>query len=146
MQTTQPNGNTYTGTYTGIVTEKLAESKAFYVDLLGFNILFENENYIQLQAAEGSAPEIGLMRLTPDNNPDNLWEVYPGQGIFYVLMVEDVDTLYEQLPTDKLNLIHAPKDEEWGERHFMFRDPNGLIMSISQAIEPSEAFKQAYMV
>jgi catechol 2,3-dioxygenase-like lactoylglutathione lyase family enzyme len=39
----------------GIVTEKLAETKAFYTNILGFGITFENEFYLLLHTPNHEA-------------------------------------------------------------------------------------------
>ncbi len=36
------------------------------------------------------------------------------------------------------------KSEKWGQRHFITKDPNGLLVDVIQNVPPSEEFVQQY--
>ena len=36
------------------------------------------------------------------------------------------------------------RDEPWGQRHFLFRDPAGTLLDIVQLIPPSSEYTAAY--
>ena len=51
------------------------------------------------------------------------------EGIWLAFEVEDVDAEYERL--GKVLPIHtAIRDEPWGERHFVVRDPSGASVNV----------------
>jgi uncharacterized glyoxalase superfamily protein PhnB len=55
--------------------------------------------------------------------------------------VDDVDAVYEQARAAGAEITEAPTDQEYGERRFMARDPEGHAWSISQvirAVEPED--------
>jgi uncharacterized glyoxalase superfamily protein PhnB len=55
--------------------------------------------------------------------------------------VEDVDAVFERARAAGAEITEEPSDQEYGERRFMCRDPEGHAWSISQLIsvrEPEE--------
>jgi len=36
------------------------------------------------------------------------------------------------------------KSEEWGQRHFMLRDPHGLTLDILEATDPTEEYTKDF--
>lgn len=50
------------------------------------------------------------------------------------MTVEDVDAVYEQAKAAGAEITQEPADQEYGERRFMCRDPEGHGWSISQPI------------
>ena len=49
----------------GVLTEKIAESKAFYTNKLGFGVTFENEFYLLLHTPDRSADISFLLPILP---------------------------------------------------------------------------------
>ncbi len=45
---------------------------------------------------------------------------------------------------DGVELAQELRDEEFGQRHFMAVDPNGLLVDVYQPIPFSDAFAAAY--
>jgi len=43
-----------------------------------------------------------------------------------------------------LPIVLDLKSEEWGQRHFIVEDPNGILIDVIQNIEPSAEFKEEY--
>ena len=58
--------------------------------------------------------------------------------------VEDVDRLYEELRGAGLPILRDICDEEFGQRHFITADPNGVLIDIIKPIPPSAAFAAQY--
>ncbi len=114
----------------GIVTPRLAESKAFYTRHLGFGVTFENDFYLLLHAPDGKTEISFLLPEHPSQQP-LFRKAFGGEGVYLTLEVEDVDALYEDLK-EKLPIEIALRDEPWGDRHFAVVDPNGLGIDIVQ--------------
>ena len=55
------------------------------------------------------------------------------------LEVADVDREYNRLKKEGLPMLLDLKSEEWGQRHFITKDPNELLIDVIQNIPPSEA-------
>ena len=65
-------------------------------------------------------------------------------GVSLALEVEDVDAAYSRF-RDREDLVTHIADEEYGQRHFMCVDPNGVLVDVGMPIEPSDAFKAEYL-
>lgn len=112
----------------GIVTEKLAESKAFYRDVLGFAVAFENEFYLLMRSPGGEH----LSFLLPDHpSQQSLFhKSFEGQGIYLTLEVDHVDDELERISRLGVPLAVGLRDEPWGDRHFAIVDPNGVAIDV----------------
>ncbi|HVK46629.1 MAG TPA: VOC family protein [Pseudobacter sp.] len=109
----------------GIITSKLAESKAFYTKVLGFDVVFENEFYLLLNAPGGHANLSFLLPNHPSQQP-LFRKAFQGQGIYLTIEVEDVDKLYAVIKKKGVPIKIELRDEPWGDRHFAIEDPNGV--------------------
>lgn len=110
----------------GIVTEKLTETKTFYVDKLGFGVVWEADWFLLLSTPNG-ADTIGF--LTP-NHPTQAIEhfrrPFTGAGVYFTIEVDDVDALYTDFQQRGIDIELSLRSEEWGDRHFVVVDPNGI--------------------
>lgn len=113
----------------GIVTAKLAETKAFYTDTLGFGVTFENEFYLLLHTPNREAEISFLLPNHPSQQP-LFQQPFQNQGMYLTIEVEDVDTLYKALKKKGVALQIDIRDEPWGDRHFAIQDPNGIGIDI----------------
>jgi len=124
--------------YAVIQTEKLQESIRFYRDYFGFQIVFESDWYASLKLEEGGLPfELALLDYSHETIPAGFRR--PAGGMFLNFEVEDVDSEYERLVVEgKLPLERGLRDEDFGQRHFIISDPNGILIDIIKIIPPSE--------
>jgi len=121
----------------GILTEKLAETKKFYTEVLGFGVGFENEFYLLLHTP-GKGEEISfLLPNHPTQNPF-FHKPYKGEGMYLTIEVEDVDKLYEEIKKKGIKIQVEIRDETWGDRHFAIQDPNGIGIDIVRYTAPEE--------
>lgn len=120
----------------GIITDKILETKAFYQEYLGFDVVFENEFYVLLQTPGGHAQ---LSFLLPNHpSQQTLFQTpFQGQGMYLTIEVEDVDTLYAQLRAKEVEIKIAIRDEPWGDRHFAIQDPNGIGIDLVKYTAPN---------
>lgn len=121
----------------GIVTQKLAESKAFYTDVLGFGVFFENDFYLLLNTPDGSMAISFLLPDHPSQQP-LFQKPFTGQGMYLTIEVEDVDKIYQELKKKGVDIKIDIRDEPWGERHFAIQDPNGIGIDIVKYSPPAE--------
>ncbi|QEC46034.1 glyoxalase [Pseudobacter ginsenosidimutans] len=109
----------------GIITEKLAATKAFYTEILGFGITFENEFYL-LMHTPGHTSELSFLLPNHPSQQPLFQTAFGGQGVYLTIEVDDVDTLYEEMKKKNVEIMIGIRDEPWGDRHFAIRDPNGV--------------------
>jgi catechol 2,3-dioxygenase-like lactoylglutathione lyase family enzyme len=121
----------------GIVTPKLAESKAFYTNLLGFGVTFENEFYLLLHTP-GREAEISFLLPDHPSQQPFFHKPYLAQGMYLTIEVEDVDKLYAELKKKGATIKIDIRNEPWGDRHFAIQDPNGIGIDIVKYSPPAQ--------
>lgn len=129
---TQAQNNTKTNKMklnAGIVTSKLAESRAFYTNVLGFGVTFENDFYLLLHTPDR---ETEISFLLPDHPSQQalFHKPFNGTGIYLTIEVEDVDKVYKEIKQKGIEIKIDIRDEPWGDRHFAITDPNGVNIDI----------------
>lgn len=125
--------------YPVILTEKIAETSAFYCQHLGFAKSFEADWYVSL--ATKTVPMFELALLQPGHASIPVPLHQPTANLILNFECEDVAAAYQKLiREDQLPCLLDLRDEPWGQRHFITRDPNGILIDIIQPIPPSEEF------
>ena len=109
----------------GIITNKLAETKKFYVQKLGFEITFESEWFLLLNTPGGECSIAFMLPKHPTQKPIFQSE-FGGKGVFITIEVANVDAEYEKVKKLGIPIEVEIRDEEWGDRHFAVVDPNGI--------------------
>jgi catechol 2,3-dioxygenase-like lactoylglutathione lyase family enzyme len=124
-----------------LLCSDINESRSFYVDALGFEVLYDRpaENFLYLSL---SGAEIMLEQLpvTPDH--DGFWltgrlEVPYGRGINFQIEVENVYELYDRLAPSQWPIFRSI-EEKWyrinateaGNRQFLIQDPDGYLLRL----------------
>lgn len=121
----------------GIITDKIRETKIFYLDNLGFEVVFENEFYLLLQTPGGQAQLSFLLPDHPTQQP--LFQAsFQGRGMYLTIEVEDVDQLYAEVRSKNVPIQIELRDEPWGDRHFAIQDPNGIGIDLVRYTAPNE--------
>jgi uncharacterized glyoxalase superfamily protein PhnB len=105
--------------------------------------VFDIDWYIQMQADHDENVQIAFVAKDHPSVPQG-FAVAP-QGVVITLEFDDVDSVYERARELKLPIAQELRDEEWGQRHFMVEDPNGLLVDVVKMIEPSAEFVENYL-
>ena len=116
----------------------LDKSLAFYVDLLGFSILYDRPEdrftYLDRGGAElmleEYAPGARMLAKAPFERPY-------GRGINFQIRVEDADALHAAVVSAGLP-VFLPLEERWyrrddieiGTRQFIVEDPDGYLLRL----------------
>jgi catechol 2,3-dioxygenase-like lactoylglutathione lyase family enzyme len=113
---------------TNICSDDLQKSKTFYTALLGLKVKFESDWYVQLSTPEDTDIEYGIIQrdhpLVPkeyQNSPN---------GMYVTFVVSNVDETYQKAIAIQAPIIQEPKNEFYGQRRFLTRDPNGCLLDI----------------
>lgn len=109
----------------GIITEKLAETKKFYTEVLDFGITFENEFYLLMHTPNKSS-EISFLLPNHPSQQALFQKPFKGEGMYLTIEVDDVDSLYQTLKKKGVTIKIDLRNEPWGDRHFAIQDPNGV--------------------
>ncbi|CEN51796.1 VOC family protein [Capnocytophaga canis] len=119
----------------GIITKKLAETKAFYTEILNFGVSFENEFYLLLHTPNQEAEISFLLPNHPSQQPI-FQKPFQNQGVYLTIEVENVDEVYKELKNKNIPIEIELRNEPWGDRHFAIKDPNGIGIDIVTYTKP----------
>lgn len=122
----------------GIITHKLTETKAFYTEILGFGVTFENEFYLLLHTP-GREAEISFLLPDHPSQQPLFHQAFQGQGMYLTIEVDDVDEIYKALKQKGVQIVIDIRNEPWGDRHFAIQDPNGIGIDIVKYSPETEA-------
>ncbi|MER6005676.1 VOC family protein [Nonomuraea angiospora] len=132
-----------TSFYPVICTARLQESRDFYTGLLGFETTSEADWYVSLRRPGTPSYELALL----DHTHPTLPEAYraPVRGLLLNFEVADVDAEWERLVVGAgLTAELALRSEDFGQRHFIVADPNGVLIDVITPIAPSAEYAGQY--
>ena len=128
--------------YPVIMTDRVAETARFYVDNFRFVSRFDSGWYVHLQSSEDERVNIAVLQGDHETVPaEGRGRV---SGLLINFEVADVDAEYERARAAGLPILLALRDEEFGQRHFITRDPSGVLVDVIKPIPPSAAFAAQY--
>jgi len=101
-----------------IRSDQPAQTRDFFVDLLGLEV----------------AMDMGwIMTLASPSNPSAQITIVGGDDMAapgITVEVADVDEVHAKAVARGFEIAYPLRDEEWGVRRFMLRDPNGTVVNV----------------
>lgn len=128
--------------YPLIQVEDVLATAAFYKEHLGFHALFESDWYVHLQNKEDESVNLAVLRHDHETIPAEAQGVT--RGTILTFEVDDVDAHNERLIAADVPVVQELRDEPHGQRHAIYRDPNGILIDVITPIPPSEEFAKDY--
>ena len=128
--------------YPVICTGKIQESRDFFTHNFDFETTFEADWYVSLVSKNNPNYELALLDYHHSSLPENFRK--PAKGVLINFEVSNVDEEYERLKIKDVPIVLDLKSEEWGQRHFIAVDPNGILIDVIQNIQPSEEIAEQY--
>lgn len=104
-----------------IKSKLLDESRAFYVDLLGFKVGMDMGFIVTLVSPSNPTAQISLLHDTEEASTP-----YAHLSI----EVGNVDEIHKRAVERGLKIIYPLTDEPWGVRRFCVADPNGTVLNV----------------
>ena len=101
-----------------IRSDRPAETRDFFVDLFGFEVAMDL-GWVKTVASP-SNPSVQITIVGDDD--------MAAPGI--TVEVTDVDAVHAKAVEWGLEIDYPLRDEEWGVRRFMLRDPSGTIVNV----------------
>ncbi|MBY4947356.1 VOC family protein [Cupriavidus respiraculi] len=131
-----------TSFYPVIMTGDVAGTAAFYQRHFGFQALFSADWYVHLQSREDAGVNLAIL----DGQHHTIPEVGRSRasGVILNFEVDDPDAVYRDLQAAGLPILLTLRDEDFGQRHFITADPNGVLIDVIKPIPPSAEFAAAY--
>lgn len=115
-----------------ISSERLQESRDFYVDLLGMEVASETDWYVKLVSPLDPALELGIIQRNHPLLPAD-WRGAP-VGMYLSFSVDNVDDFHARAVVRGLPIVQPPRDEFYGQRRFLTRDPDGSLVEICSPV------------
>lgn len=109
-------------------------SARFYESHFGFTRIFNSDWYIQLRATADHPFEIALIAQDHDSIPKPAQG--PSRNVILSLYVEDAAAEHERAKAAGVTIVQALRDEEFGQRHFIAVDPDGILVDVITPIGP----------
>ncbi|WP_431047163.1 VOC family protein [Streptomyces sp. P1-3] len=133
-----------TSFYPVIGTAKLQASRDFYTRLLGFETTFEADWYVSLRRPGDPGYELALLDHTHPTIPKG--HRVPARGLLLNFEVEDVDAEWDRLVTrEGIPPVLELRSEDFGQRHFIVPDPNGVLIDVITPIVPTAEYSEQYV-
>jgi catechol 2,3-dioxygenase-like lactoylglutathione lyase family enzyme len=101
-----------------IRTDRSAETRDFFVGLLGFEVAMDMDWVVTVASPDD--PSIQITIISGDDM------AAPGISV----EVADVDAVHAKALERGYEIAYALRDEEWGVRRFMLREPSGTIVNV----------------
>jgi catechol 2,3-dioxygenase-like lactoylglutathione lyase family enzyme len=133
-----------TSFYPVMCTARPSESDRFYRELFGFRATFGSDWYVSLERPGPAPVELALL----DHRHPTLPEGYrvPARGLVLNLEVEDIDAEWERLVMGAgLEPALGLRSEDFGQRHFIVADPNGVLVDVITPIAPSAGYADQFV-
>jgi uncharacterized glyoxalase superfamily protein PhnB len=131
-------------TYPLITVNELKPSRDFFIKHFGMTVLFEASWVAILSADSGGSIALGLMTADHPSTPPGP-ETFNGRGMIVTVQVESAADAYATLKSQGAAIDYPLRDEPWGQRRFMTRDPSGIKIDVVEQIEPSAGFWDRYI-
>lgn len=130
-----------TSYYPVLITSEVAATTAFYTRHLGFSPAFESDWYVHLQSTEDPGVNLAILEAGHPTLPAS---DMPLSGVILNFEVDDVDSVYARAQAEGWTILKPIMDEDFGQRHFIARDPSGTLIDVIKPIPPSADFAKMY--
>jgi lactoylglutathione lyase len=117
-----------------LFVESLDDAKAFYADVFGLALLFEDQNSAVFRF-DGFL--INLLKIPAARSlvaPEAVARPDAGSRFQFTIPVDNVDEMCKELEARGVKLLNGPMDRPWGIRTASFKDPGGHIWEIAQPL------------
>ena len=108
------------------VTDKLAETKAFYTEKAGFTITHDLDGYLSVHYGDEDGPELAFA--ASETEVMGKLPLFRGEGIIVSIPTPNADRKATEMASHGVKLMGEPETRPWGWRSFMTADPNGVIL------------------
>lgn len=132
-----------TSYYPVLMVSDVRETAAFYARHLRFRPLFESDWYVHLQSREDEGVNLGLVSSDHETIPQGSRGA--ASGLLLNFEVEDPDAVHAEMAAAGLPILLPIRDEPFGQRHFIVRDPNGVLIDVIKPIPPAPEFAAQFV-
>lgn len=128
--------------YPVIQTDDVAATKAFYIDNFRFSAIFDADWYCHLQSSEDETVNLAILKADHETIPAEVRGTV--SGLILNFEIEEIEVEYLRAQNAGLPILKPLTDEAFGQRHFITRDPNGVLIDVIKPIPPLGDFIDQY--
>lgn len=126
---------------TRIITANVNELVRFYEQVTGMPVIQYTQDFAELQT-ESATLAIGSINTIQFFGGDEVAKAAQNRTAIMEFKVEDVDRDYERLAGYlEHQIVQKPTTMPWGNKSFLFRDPDGNLVNLFTPVTP-EAIKK----
>ena len=101
-----------------IKSDRPTETRDFFVDLLGLEVAMDLGWVVTVASPTNPSIQVSII-----SNDDM---AAPGISVG----VPDVDAVHAKAVEQGLEIVYPLRDEQWGVRRFMLREPSGTVVNV----------------
>jgi uncharacterized glyoxalase superfamily protein PhnB len=131
-----------TSYYPVIMTGDVHGTAEFYIRHFGFESLFTVDWYMHLQSIDNEHVTLAILDGSHETIPESARGAV--SGLLLNFEVENPDAVYAEFQAAGLPILLTLRDEDFGQRHFITADPNGVLIDVIKPIPPTEEFAAQY--
>jgi uncharacterized glyoxalase superfamily protein PhnB len=117
-----------------LFVENLQEAKAFYNDVFGLQVLYEDHDSAVIQLKNVMINLLVVFEAHDLIAPASVAAASIGVRSLLTVNVKDADAVISELEQHGVKLINGPVDQPWGRRTAAFADPAGHVWEIAQVL------------
>jgi lactoylglutathione lyase len=115
-----------------LFVEDLNRAKAFYADVFGLPMVYEDEDSAVFRFANTGVNLLKADAALDLVAPGTVAGPEAGSRLVFNIEVDDVDAVCAQLAEHQVALLNGPVNRPWGIRTASFTDPGGHIWEVAQ--------------
>ena len=116
-----------------VASDRFEASREFYIDLFDLDVSVDFDWYLQLMAPNDRSLNVGFLQPGSEFFGGRLVPVGE-HSVVLTIQVDDVDEAYRRARCRGAEISLELRDEDYGQRHFLVIDPNGLVLNVMQTI------------
>lgn len=132
-----------TSYYPVLMADDVASTAGFYIAHFGFRPVFEADWYVHLQSSEDETVNLAILQKDHETIPVE-GRGRSSAGVLINFEIEDVDIVHQRFQAAGLPILRSLRDEEFGQRHFITADPNGVMIDVIKPIPASGVFAESH--
>jgi predicted enzyme related to lactoylglutathione lyase len=118
-----------------IITADISQLVGFYEKATGLQANWSTPDFAEIQAVHGTVA-IGSTRTVPLFAPGAARPA-DNRTVIIEFLVEDVDSVYQNLTGFVTDIVQEPTTMPWGNRSLLFRDPDGNLVNFFTPVTPA---------
>ena len=129
--------------YPVLLTDDVAGCSGFFVEYMGFMERLRSDWYVSLVHGGNEAYELAIISHDHETIPGGFRR--PTGALLLNFEVPSVQSEYDRLTAEGVEVLQPMQDLPAGQRHFICRAPGGVMVDVIEVVPPSEEYAEKYV-